>query len=309
MANNRYINKVLLNDTTLLDLTGDTAVETDVAQGKTFHKANGEQATGTASGGSQNGIIFLTQDEDGYPLTAELNGVTEIFPYMFYNYAGNIGAWYKLTNLSLPPGINKIGTLAFQYCHSLVLNELPDSITSIETYAFNGCSSIELTKLPSGLTQIPAQTFRGCTRLALNSLPRGITSIGVYAFYGCFSLALAEINLPSAILYGYSFYGCESLGSKFKINVQKIGTGSTSGTQRVFQNCTSLQKVWISSNTQDIKASSSTYAPFNGCTALTDIYTDAESQPSGWGAYWNYTASSTQATVHWGVSEAEFDAL
>lgn len=47
------VNKVVLNEETLIDLTGDTATAADVARGKTFHLANGEQATGTAeTGGS-----------------------------------------------------------------------------------------------------------------------------------------------------------------------------------------------------------------------------------------------------------------
>lgn len=49
MANN----KVALSDgTVLIDLTGDTAVASDVASGKTFHLASGLQATGTATGGA-----------------------------------------------------------------------------------------------------------------------------------------------------------------------------------------------------------------------------------------------------------------
>ena len=42
-------NKVILNGDTLVDLTQDTVIEEDVAEGKIFHKANGEQAVGTAT--------------------------------------------------------------------------------------------------------------------------------------------------------------------------------------------------------------------------------------------------------------------
>lgn len=44
-------NKVIYNGNTLIDLTGDTATAEDVALGKLFHLANGEQATGTGGGG------------------------------------------------------------------------------------------------------------------------------------------------------------------------------------------------------------------------------------------------------------------
>lgn len=45
------VNKVIYGGNTLIDLTSDTVTAADVASGKTFHLANGAQATGTASGG------------------------------------------------------------------------------------------------------------------------------------------------------------------------------------------------------------------------------------------------------------------
>lgn len=52
---NPYVNKFVFGGETVVDLTGDTATAADVAQGKTFHLASGEQAVGTASGGSSTG--------------------------------------------------------------------------------------------------------------------------------------------------------------------------------------------------------------------------------------------------------------
>lgn len=48
MPNNTTVNKVIINGTTRLDLTGDTAIPSDVALGKTFHDAAGILQTGTA---------------------------------------------------------------------------------------------------------------------------------------------------------------------------------------------------------------------------------------------------------------------
>ncbi len=45
------VKKITFDGHTLIDLTQDTAVESDVASGKTFHKADGTLAVGTASGG------------------------------------------------------------------------------------------------------------------------------------------------------------------------------------------------------------------------------------------------------------------
>lgn len=45
-------NKVVYGNTTLIDLTGDTATQEDVMQGKTFHDKSGVKKTGTATPGS-----------------------------------------------------------------------------------------------------------------------------------------------------------------------------------------------------------------------------------------------------------------
>ena len=59
------INKIQIDGNTLIDLSTDTAVEADVASGKTFHKADGTLAIGTASGGgtpeSFSNISFPTE--------------------------------------------------------------------------------------------------------------------------------------------------------------------------------------------------------------------------------------------------------
>lgn len=55
-------NKIVLNGEVLIDLTGDTATEADVAEGKTFHKANGESALGIAKFGGGGGDININGD-------------------------------------------------------------------------------------------------------------------------------------------------------------------------------------------------------------------------------------------------------
>lgn len=46
---NEYVNKVVYGSETLIDLTGDTAVASDVLSGKKFHLKSGAQATGTCA--------------------------------------------------------------------------------------------------------------------------------------------------------------------------------------------------------------------------------------------------------------------
>lgn len=46
---NQYKNKVIYNGNVLIDLTGDTAVASDVQSGKYFHLATGERVQGTST--------------------------------------------------------------------------------------------------------------------------------------------------------------------------------------------------------------------------------------------------------------------
>lgn len=63
MAENTYINKVVLGNDTLLDLTEDSVTENTLLEGETAHKASGEPITGTAKQG------HTIQNIDGTDLT------------------------------------------------------------------------------------------------------------------------------------------------------------------------------------------------------------------------------------------------
>lgn len=56
------------------DTTPTTAIDSDVAQGKIYIKADGTQSTGTASGGGGGGGIEITQDAQGYLILPSTSG-------------------------------------------------------------------------------------------------------------------------------------------------------------------------------------------------------------------------------------------
>ena len=85
----------------LIDLTGDTATASDVAQGKTFHLANGTQTTGTAAGGEE-WVNYTLKASDavqsggssyeiiGYEITYP-NGVKVNLPNIPYQIGEKVG--------------------------------------------------------------------------------------------------------------------------------------------------------------------------------------------------------------------------
>lgn len=208
-----------------------------------------------------------------------------------------------LNNVVLPSTVTAIGGEAFSFCPKLRYIELPENLINIGGSAFRNCAELALTSLPESVTAIEVGAFMNCTKLALTSLPRNLNTVGWSAFDGCTNLAIS--TLPSGIEYIAAglFAHCINL------KIIKIPSTATQLDTGAFDSCTGLKKIWISKGCTTISGSKASSTPFNGCTNLTDIYTDATEKLSGWGDYFNYTNSDTQATVHYNVTEAEFDAM
>lgn len=179
---------------------------------------------------------------------------------------------------------------------------IPEGVTKIKGYNFYNCYDLENIVLPKTLTEIGDYAFKGCQVLKLSQLSNSINYIGRDCFSECSEITLSE--LPNIDSIEGTFQGCTN------ITVKKIPSTVTEIDRGAFNNCKGLTKLYIPSTCRGIALS---YAyVFGGCSNLTDIYTDATEKPSGWlNGYWNITnpITSTQATVHYGVSEEEFDAI
>ena len=216
-----------------------------------------------------------------------------------------------LTSLTLNEGITVINGYAFQNCDVLTEIVIPESVVDIGSYAFAENNNLIKVTLPSGLTEIAEYLFQNCENLTyLNSddnaiIGDAITNIERYAFDGCKNLICVENGVSYV---GQWAIDCDITVITVKLREDTVGIGAqafydcgeltsvvmpqgvVSIGDNAFCNCSSLVSIIISSEVITVG-----HYAFYGCTNLT-IYCEAESQPSGWNSYWNYS----NCLVVWG---------
>ena len=175
----------------------------------------------------------------------------------------------------------------FQDCVNITKVILPDTLTSIESWAFAGCIGLTEIDLPASLTRIGDQAFRGCTSLKAIVIPDGIERIEYSTFYNCESLV--SVALPDSVTYldRECFVGCGF--DRFQIP-ETVDTLSC----YVFMNCRNLKEILIPRSVKYIDD-----RPFWDCTSLEKIYVQSQTQPSGWITSWH---DCCDAQIVWGYT-------
>ncbi|MBO7701994.1 MAG: hypothetical protein J6S36_03685 [Eggerthellaceae bacterium] len=102
MANNTYVNQVVYDGNTLIDLTTDTAVATDVLSGKYFHLASGQRVQGSCTYDSNTTDADATASEILYGKTAYVN-TNKITGSMTNNGSNNVTVT-SVSGASIPAG-------------------------------------------------------------------------------------------------------------------------------------------------------------------------------------------------------------
>ena len=214
-------------------------------------------------------ITAITYQEKNYL-------ANEIPDYAFYNRA-------KITAVSLPNSITKIGWYAFNGCTALTTINIPTSLsvvgygsfwsctnlnnitlpvglTSIEDYAFNSCSNLTAINLPATITSIKQRSFENCSSLTTIDLPNLITSIESGVFTNCTSLSKVTIPNSVTIINQDAFSGCKALVSiTLPESVVNFGPG-------IFANCKGLLSIELPPFTKGLGGYT-----FNGCVNLTSV--------------------------------------
>lgn len=120
---------------------------------------------------------------------------------LFYPLAKDIiiskdenGNEIKLSEYSIPEGVETIRTKAFYKCGVLTRITLPDSLKFIEEKAFFRCGSLKNVILPQGFEFLGKDAFAYCTGLTEINIPGTTQEIQEYAFYNCTNLLTVNID-------------------------------------------------------------------------------------------------------------------
>lgn len=124
---------------------------------------------------------------------------------------------YYLRNLNIDANVSdlEIGEYAFTECDRLSSVTLPKGVVKLGDGAFRSCDSLATFFFDeeSPITEIPAECFSYCSAaLEKLDLPNSVTTVGNSAFYYC--RQLSEVNFGTSLTTFsdyYVFYYCEKL--------------------------------------------------------------------------------------------------
>ena len=127
----------------------------------------------------------------------------------------------KLTKITIPEGITKIGWWAFNQCDSLNKIIIPGSVSEVEFPVFQPSPLLKSAgpvgsgaNIEFGWTEsIPEDTFRQCSSLTKITIPASIKTIGRCAFEGCSGLTGFIIPKSVKEMGSSVFAGCTGLTS------------------------------------------------------------------------------------------------
>lgn len=147
---------------------------------------------------------------------------------------GLCNSLFKVTSITLPNSVKKIGACAFQGCTSLASINIPNTVEDIGGGAFADCKSLTSITIPNTITSVEVKTFYNCASLTSFTIPNTVKKIGEEAFCSCKSLQSIYIPNSVTLIEQQAFSGCESLYYVYFPNsIDSIG-------YNVFNGCTRL---------------------------------------------------------------------
>lgn len=148
---------------------------------------------------------YVSQESFEANILSSISGVpvTQIQEYAF---SGS-----NLTKVTIPYGIETIGTRAFEGCSLIEELVIPGSVQTISTYAFFECTSLRTVVIEEGVTSIGTYAFQYCSSLISVTIPGTVKTVGSYSFQYCSSLKFVTIEEGVTTLQTYAFSYCYAL--------------------------------------------------------------------------------------------------
>lgn len=192
----------------------------DTLEKVVFQDASKLTYVGSYAFNGDNKAQFTDEGNTDERETLDLSGVAKMGEYAFYNcdgiegveLSGNIIAVETKEEGGTEDINNKIPNYAFGSCNALTSITVPEGIETIGTAAFAGCTQASSITLPNSLVTIGDRAFAcsidGANRsLTSLTIPKNVKNIGASAFYGYKALATVtvestKLEKPEAAAFG-----------------------------------------------------------------------------------------------------------
>lgn len=113
----------------------------------------------------------------------------------------------KVSEYTIPDGVETIRTKAFYKCGKITKVHIPDSVKEIQEKAFFRCGSLKELTLSQNVEHIAKDSFGFCSSLSEINIPATIKQIDEYAFYNCTGLLTINIDAKeSDVTLGDKWY-------------------------------------------------------------------------------------------------------
>ena len=210
-----------------------------------------------------NGVLTGIPDAEGVVDLREETTITEIGANAFKDNA-------KITYVMLPSSVTKIQNGAFQNCNKLQGIYLPAKMETIGVSAFEQCRSLVKIAIPKAVTSIGDRAFYQDDKLFMVYMKDAdyseLTSIGDEAFYECKALVQFCSDTAFVIPGKLQTIGARAFSKCESITEVDLNESVTTMGDSVFEDCSSLKSVTLSSLLQDIPK-----AAFKGCNNLVRV--------------------------------------
>ena len=234
---------ILITLVVVLQTTAALAISERYVSGDYVYRLNDGKATIIVYNGTATDLE-LPSHIDGYPVTKVALG------------KGNIVE--GIQTVTIPYGVEVIGSSAFERFTDLVSVTIPDSVTTIEYRAFADCNSLTSIAIPESVTTIGVGAIAECDNLTVATVNSNI--LGVSMFGACHSLTTVYLNGALTEIPESAFYACKGLSSiTIPETVTKIG-------KRAFHMCSALSAINIPEGVTELG-----YGAFGNCGNLTSI--------------------------------------